>query len=444
MSTFISPKVASNWPRRYLAWYRICPTTGPMTVPSFKPLKPMQIDFQPKYGMSGLFERCGWWCHSFTPSSFTRLHVGANGETNGGTEPTQCRVQGTWWKCDFNIHTYYLHLCKQVSQLKVFFDISVSFKPCDSEGVGNFLLTASNWMLVETILGNSKIVKCLMIWIRTKPATFSFREILFYELWQHATTDCFLSLLQVQVKASSPISLKFLQPYHECFLRNSLETPAFHSWNLTSHVFQSDESIPGLWTTWQLSSYATDMKPSCSAAQRGTPEAFSYAFWLIFLQKHQLGFIFILDYTTEVEQFTPEFGKELFSGYVKPRGVVDQVAMLLRTISHSTLPDKGWHELFVAGTHDWIETVNGDTLPAIFRKRVFDPAGMSPKDTYCDLTHLVCRPMFLLDRNMFWETYDFSKPPFKKNPLTRRILGREAFGSSTFGHLLLGKIADHW
>ena len=186
------------------------------------------------------------------------------------------------------------------------------------------------------------------------------------------------------------------------------------------------------------------MKPSCSAAQRGTPEAFAYAFWLIFLQKHQLGFIFILDYTTEVEQFTPEFGKELFSGYVKPRGVVDQVAMLLRTISHSTLPDPGWHELFVAGTHDWIETVNGDTLPAIFRKRVFDPAGMSPKDTYCDLTHLVCRPMFLLDRNMFWETYDFSKPPFKKNPLTRRILGREAFGSSTFGHLLLGKIADHW
>ena len=81
------------------------------------------------------------------------------------------------------------------------------------------------------------------------------------------------------------------------------------------------------------------MKPSCSAAQRGTPEAFSCAFRLIFLQKHQLGFIFILDYTTEVEQFTLEFGKELFSGYVKPRGVVDQVAMFLRTISHSTLPD---------------------------------------------------------------------------------------------------------
>ena len=113
-------KVASNWPRRYLALHPICPTTGTMTVPSFKPLKPMQIDFQPKYGMSGLFERCGWWCHSFTPSSFTRLHVGANGETNGGTEPTQCRVQGTWWKCDFNIYTYYLHLCKQVSQLKVY------------------------------------------------------------------------------------------------------------------------------------------------------------------------------------------------------------------------------------------------------------------------------------------------------------------------------------
>ena len=48
-----------------------------------------------------------------------------------------------------------------------------------------------------------------------------------------------------------------------------------------------------------------------------------------------------------------------------------------------------------------IETLNGDTLPAIFRRRVFDPAGMSPKDTYCDLTHLVCRPMLLLDRPMF-------------------------------------------
>ena len=200
-----------------------------------------------------------------------------------------------------------------------------------------------------------------------------------------------------------------------------------------------DFGQPGSFQAMQLTWNPVAVQPSV-VHRRHFPMHFGW----IFLQKHQLGFIFILDYTTEVEQFTPEFGKELFSGYVKPRGVVDQVAMLLRTISHSTLPDPGWHELFVAGTHDWIETVNGDTLPAIFQKRVFDPAGMSPKDTYCDLTHLVCRPMFLLDRNMFWETYDFSKPPFKKNPLTRRILGREAFGSSTFGHLLLGKIADHW
>ena len=33
---------------------------------------------------------------------------------------------------------------------------------------------------------------------------------------------------------------------------------------------------PGLWTTWELLSYAAEMKSSCSAQQRGRPEAFSY------------------------------------------------------------------------------------------------------------------------------------------------------------------------
>eukprot|EP00434_Breviolum_minutum_P032332 symbB.v1.2.028593.t1/scaffold3046.1/size64741/3 len=49
-------------------------------------------------------------------------------------------------------------------------------------------------------------------------------------------------------------------------------------WDDDSAFLQAFEAdADRLWTTWQLSSYATDMKPSCSAAQRGTPEAFSYA-----------------------------------------------------------------------------------------------------------------------------------------------------------------------
>jgi len=90
-------------------------------------------------------------------------------------------------------------------------------------------------------------------------------------------------------------------------------------WDDDSAFIQAFEAdADRLWTTWELLSYAADMKPSCSAAQRGTPEVFSYA---------------------------------------------DTNYLLLGVM---------------------IETLNGDTLPTIFRKRVFDPAGMSPKDTYCE------------------------------------------------------------
>ena len=130
------------------------------------------------------------------------------------------------------------------------------------------------------------------------------------------------------------------------------------------------------------------MKPSCSAAQRGTPEAFSYASWLIFVQKHQLvSFSSLINVTLQWPMLLDTFLVALsYQGKFQVRP--------------GTLTKADTNYLLLGLM---IETLNGDTLPAIFRRRVFDPAGMSPKDTYCDLTHLVCRPMLLLHRPMFLE-----------------------------------------
>lgn len=81
-------------------------------------------------------------------------------------------------------------------------------------------------------------------------------------------------------------------------------------------AFEADSDR--LWTTWELLSYAAEMKSSCSAQQRGRPEAFSYA---------------------------------------------DTNYLLLGLM---------------------VEELDQETLPNIFRRRVFDPAGMSRKDTYCE------------------------------------------------------------
>lgn len=81
-------------------------------------------------------------------------------------------------------------------------------------------------------------------------------------------------------------------------------------------AFEADSDR--LWTTWELLSYAANMKTSCSAQQRGTAEAFAYA---------------------------------------------DTNYLLLGLM---------------------VEALDRQTLPVIFRRRVFDPAGMSQKETYCE------------------------------------------------------------
>ena len=71
------------------------------------------------------------------------------------------------------------------------------------------------------------------------------------------------------------------------------------------------------WSTWELLSYAADMKDSCPVADRGLPRSFAYA---------------------------------------------DTNYLLLGLV---------------------LETLTESSLPALFRTRVFDPAGMSREGTYC-------------------------------------------------------------
>lgn len=90
-------------------------------------------------------------------------------------------------------------------------------------------------------------------------------------------------------------------------------------WDDDSDFIKAFEADPDrLWTTWELLSYAAEMKSSCSPQQRGRPDAFSYA---------------------------------------------DTNYLLLGLM---------------------VEELDQETLPKIFRRRVFDPAGMSRKDTYCE------------------------------------------------------------
>lgn len=105
----------------------VCPTTGTMTVPSFKPLKPMRIDFQPKYGMLGLFERCGWWSHSFTPFNFHKASCWSEWWNEWWNwNRLNVEYKASWWKCVFNIYILFASVYTACT-VEGLFDISMSF-----------------------------------------------------------------------------------------------------------------------------------------------------------------------------------------------------------------------------------------------------------------------------------------------------------------------------
>lgn len=125
--------------------------------------------------------------------------------------------------------------------------------------------------------------------------------------------------LEAKVKAHVPMwpSERFGDFTVQELLQHTSGLPNY--WDDDSEFIKAFEADPDrLWTTWELLSFAAEMKSSCGPQQRGRAEAFSYA---------------------------------------------DTNYLLLGLM---------------------VEELDQETLPKIFRGRVFDPAGMSRKDTYCE------------------------------------------------------------